>query len=1097
MPLSSDSFDDDDLFDDPAALDAIAAVEAQAISASQATKPHATQGYHHTVSLPRVGSSKPVPPPAFGVTSKGKARDPVPINTEPRVSTGGFGWGDGGKHFFPGNMERIITAGKQQRFREGYDDDDLPEIMMDDSGRYGFLGGAEEEVVDNHARAVSESLAAKAPIARPVGDTSAVATAAAVRRLAIRAAMDGTARDDAMSIMSRSVSADSKGPATSNQPRPPLAPLQQQPLQAGPSRFGAPRSLSRSVSAGSHIFARPAPTSSTSRLEPILSQSQSSQNGDRAASQGPPASQGAAARRAVFELDEERRKRDDLERQLDELKAQAASHQGKGKGRALWEGGEEVAEGDGTDADMTKKIKELQTELWRAKGEAESVRRAQRDEHDKHLAEAEKLRSQLADMQKQLRERENEAARQVENLKTQAVFNNHAVYNSAVKVRQFQASQRPLPTPIKNGSPSRKGVVDREITPLFHSAKGKAKAPAIGPGFKGFVNAFGSVTPTTDIRAKRQRTDAPSPTGSPARSPSKMMTPGRLTPTASPTGSKGARAGPGGHADMVGQEDNWAQPDFGMLELEPTIDHRGELLFHLFNHVPTSPIQFALGMTTQPTIYRILNYRPSGELDPDGNYAARCSDILRSCGDAQVEFKHLLGVLGRCLVEMLHICSGFTIAPGQTLLMNLVALINVLDLLSSITLLFPPFAGVMSDRDVAVGETCSSLARRLHELNQRKDFDAMISNALHDTAKAAPTNVITEELLRWDVELGQAVARLAEALCCFGDGRLLWKAEDLVDMIACLTSSTLDVSIVSRGVDLFYIAACHAENFRLLIGPSALFGDAEQPVLDRMARYLLDAHPTAAPHEALRMAITIARAFCMLAIAEFDAVLLIAERSALVPVLVLVLYRESDKIWGVKRERFSFPDALALLEPTLVLLHHLVFPAPFTKPPLPFPRATALAQDSQSVNQAILGPGPDPEPDSDAISQGINLPGRLHAAAQTKEFNGVHHVFQAALGPMAFADVDLEDEMAQWSVLGEKKNVALMDLRTIQYLSQDLIEATVEGPEQDAIYEVYAGESDPMDGGDDKADENEDGEDGVDPDAYAAWDVEDDYAMEG
>jgi hypothetical protein len=112
--------------------------------------------------------------------------------------------------------------------------------------------------------------------------------------------------------------------------------------------------------------------------------------------------------------------------------------------------------------------------------------------------------------------------------------------------------------------------------------------------------------------------------------------------------------------------------------------------------------------------------------------------------------------------------------PDQAHLIQLVALINVLDLLSSITLLFPPFAGVMSDRDVAVGETCSSLARRLHELNQRKDFDAMISNALHDTAKAAPTNVITEELLRWDVELGQAVARLAEALCCFGDGRLLW-----------------------------------------------------------------------------------------------------------------------------------------------------------------------------------------------------------------------------------------------------------------------------------------------------------------------------------
>lgn len=168
------------------------------------------------------------------------------------------------------------------------------------------------------------------------------------------------------------------------------------------------------------------------------------------------------------------------------------------------------------------------------------------------------------------------------------------MYNSAVKARQFQASQRPLPTPMKNGSPSRKGVVDREITPLFHSAKGKGtssvigetlpepltctvKAPAVGPGFKGLVNAFGSETPTTNIRAKRQRTGAPSPTGSPARSPSKMMAPGRVTPTASPTGSKGAYAGPGGHMDLVGQEGEWAQPDFVMLESEPTIDHRGEV----------------------------------------------------------------------------------------------------------------------------------------------------------------------------------------------------------------------------------------------------------------------------------------------------------------------------------------------------------------------------------------------------------------------------------------------------------------------------------------------------------------------------------------
>lgn len=66
------------------------------------------------------------------------------------------------------------------------------------------------------------------------------------------------------------------------------------------------------------------------------------------------------------------------------------------------------------------------------------------------------------------------------------------------------------------------------------------------------------------------------------------------------------------------------------------------------------------------------------------------------------------------------------------------------------------------------------------------------------------------------------------------------------------------------------------------------------------------------------MAITIARAFCMLAIAEFDAVLLIAERSALVPVLVLVVYRESNKIWGVKRERFSFPEYVSSHRDSLI-----------------------------------------------------------------------------------------------------------------------------------------------------------------------------------
>ena len=43
-------------------------------------------------------------------------------------------------------------------------------------------------------------------------------------------------------------------------------------------------------------------------------------------------------------------------------------------------------------------------------------------EKARHLAETEKMRNKLEDMEVKLRERDREAARQVENVKTQAVF---------------------------------------------------------------------------------------------------------------------------------------------------------------------------------------------------------------------------------------------------------------------------------------------------------------------------------------------------------------------------------------------------------------------------------------------------------------------------------------------------------------------------------------------------------------------------------------------------------------------------------------------------------------------------------------------------
>jgi len=43
-------------------------------------------------------------------------------------------------------------------------------------------------------------------------------------------------------------------------------------------------------------------------------------------------------------------------------------------------------------------------------------------ERNKHLSEADQLRIKIGDMELRLREREKEALRQVENVKTQAVF---------------------------------------------------------------------------------------------------------------------------------------------------------------------------------------------------------------------------------------------------------------------------------------------------------------------------------------------------------------------------------------------------------------------------------------------------------------------------------------------------------------------------------------------------------------------------------------------------------------------------------------------------------------------------------------------------
>lgn len=102
-----------------------------------------------------------------------------------------------------------------------------------------------------------------------------------------------------------------------------------------------------------------------------------------------------------------------------------------------------------------------------------------------------------------------------------------------------------------------------------------------------------------------------------------------------------------------------------------------------------------------------------------------------------------------------------------------------------------------------------------------------------------------------------------------------------------------------RGVNLFFSASCceyaydyansASTNFRALTGPSDKH-PSPQPLLDQMARYLVTT-------PSLR--ISIIRAFSMLAVSDPNGVLLISERTILVPCLTQLLHRESSKVWGI------------------------------------------------------------------------------------------------------------------------------------------------------------------------------------------------------
>lgn len=351
----SDPFDDEDFFSD-IDLSALDACEAQAIQATQASKPPERANgnntrYHHTVASPR-------PDLPF--------KEPRPLNTEPRA--GGkstFGFGEGGKHAHPANEIRLVENVRKRKEYWGLrrDDDeeeyDRPSMTVDPTGRYGLLvdnneegGDEEDDVVDLHAPgARTHALTAKGSFARPADTGSQGAMA---RRAAIAdAARSVSAADNSLQTSSSIYPAAARPAGNTSRS-----------TYRQPSMAGSTRVLSRSVSAGSHVLAKSlhAPPRA---LSPVLSQGSANQVSS---------SQGSQLRRSVLELEDEKRQREGLEARIKRLNEELAMSKATSQ---HWSKG--LSDPDEAGASSDQRIKSLQTDLWIAKGEAETMRRAQKE----------------------------------------------------------------------------------------------------------------------------------------------------------------------------------------------------------------------------------------------------------------------------------------------------------------------------------------------------------------------------------------------------------------------------------------------------------------------------------------------------------------------------------------------------------------------------------------------------------------------------------------------------------------------------------------------------------------------------------------------
>lgn len=348
--------DDDDFFDNPETLNLLVQVEERALQASQA-QPKASQlPVRNIVSTDSYSSNRP--------KQLGTRRTlPQPVNATRSQ------W----KPPFPAGA--AAAAGPS---RSGHAEDEPPpiDIVMDGTGRYDLAnpaGSAEEAVVTDNRKSKSLALGARLGLGhgRSGSTLSVGSTASEERRRAITQALSA---GEGAKVLSRSNSTSSITARPSHAPAPAPAQTHATPPHRGSQSFNPTRQLSRSASVGSHassqVFGasnRPSSLQGNTRLPPIPS------SGGGPGSQGQGGqSQGYVSKQQAEELKKERERRIALETELARLRAGAVS------ASASSATAQKMTAGAGGD-DWEKKIKELQAQMWAAKGEAETIRRAQKE----------------------------------------------------------------------------------------------------------------------------------------------------------------------------------------------------------------------------------------------------------------------------------------------------------------------------------------------------------------------------------------------------------------------------------------------------------------------------------------------------------------------------------------------------------------------------------------------------------------------------------------------------------------------------------------------------------------------------------------------